>query len=473
MDVTPKSRLQLRLQNALFVILFLGVIGLLTWLSTRYNYEADWTAGGRNTLSPASQTLLKKLAGPVTFTAYARETGTLRRQITELVNHYRRYKPDIELRFVNPDTDPERVRQLGVTVDGELHIAYAGRNTKVQSLSEQTLSNALQRVARSEQHWVVFLSGHGERNPHGAANHDLGDLGRHLLDKGVNVQILALTDKPQIPVNTTVLVIAGPQVDLLPGEVNLIQDYIRAGGNLLWLNDPGPLHGLEPVAEQLGIEFQPGVIVEPAAQLLGIKRPDVVLVAEYPPHPVTQDLHTLTVFPQASGMDLKTPEGWQGRAFLESGARSWSETGDLNGEIALDRGMDVAGPLAIGVSLTREAPQTFDAQGSTNVAGGRMPEATGSAGADKKEQRIVVMGDGDFLSNTFLGNGGNLDLGLNIVNWLNHDDTLIAVGARTAPDTTLNLSRTATAVIGLGFLFFLPLLLLGFGLTLWLKRRKR
>lgn len=102
-----------------------------------------------------------------------------------------------------------------------------------------------------------------------------------------------------------------------------------------------------------------------------------------------------------------------------------------------------------------------------------MPGATGSADADKKEQRIVVMGDGDFLSNTFLGNGGNLDLGLNLVNWLNHDDTLIAVGARTAPDTTLNLSRTATAVIGLGFLFFLPLLLLGFGLTIWLKRRKR
>ena len=83
------------------------------------------------------------------------------------------------------------------------------------------------------------------------------------------------------------------------------------------------------------------------------------------------------------------------------------------------------------------------------------------------------MGDGDFLSNTFLGNGGNLDLGLNTVNWLNHDDSLIAVGSRTAPDTTLNLSRTATAVMGFGFLFFLPLLLLGLGLTLWLKRRKR
>ena len=453
MDVTPKSRLQLRLQNALFVILFLGVIGLLAWLSTRYNYEADWTAGGRNTLSPASQTLLKKMPGPVTFTAYARETGTLRRQITQLVNHYRRYKPDIELRFVNPDVEPEQVRQLGVTVDGELHIVYQGRNTKVQSLSEQTLSNALQRVARSEQRWVVFLSGHGERNPHGAANHDLGDFGRHLQDKGVTVQILSLTDTPQIPANTTLLVIASPQVDLLPGEITLIQDYLRAGGNLLWLSDPGPLHGLEPVAEQLGIEFRPGVIVEPAAQTLGIKRPDVALVAEYPPHPVTQDLHTLTVFPQASGMDLKTPEGWQGQAFLESGARSWSETGDLNGEMVLDRGKDTPGPLAIGVSLTHEPPAA----------------STG----DTQQQRIIVMGDGDFLSNTFLGNGGNLDLGLNIVNWLNHDDTLVAVGARTAPDTTLNLSRTATAVMGFGFLFFLPLLLLGFGLTLWLKRRKR
>ena len=48
MKVTVKSRRQIRLQNILFVVLFVGLIGVLAWLSTRYHYQSDWTANGRN-----------------------------------------------------------------------------------------------------------------------------------------------------------------------------------------------------------------------------------------------------------------------------------------------------------------------------------------------------------------------------------------------------------------------------------------
>lgn len=471
MQVTAKSRLQIRLQNILFVVLFLAFIGMLAWLSTRYSYQADWTAGARNTLSPASQTLLKRLKEPVSITAYARETQQLRRQISELVGRYQRYKPDIKLMFVNPDREPQQVRKLGITMDGELLIAYQGRSEKLQEISEQGLTNALQRITRSDKRWLAFLSGHGERNPHGAANHDLGNWVRQLESKGISVQTINLASTPQIPANIQVLAIAGPQAELLPGEVTLIQDYIKRGGNLLWLNDPDiaqagadakiaaavNLRGLQPLAEQLGIEFHKGVIVDPTTQLFGIDRPEFALVTEYMPHPITSNFATLTLFPGASGIDLQTPEGWQGEAFLTTQERTWSETGQLQGEVTLDAGKDQAGPLDIGISLVREAPVTAETKPTAAPA----------------QQRIVITGDGDFLSNTYLGNGGNLDLGLNIINWLSHDDSLIAIRASTAPDTALNLSRTAAFIISLGFLFILPLLLFGAGLVIWLRRRKR
>ncbi len=95
----------------------------------------------------------------------------------------------------------------------------------------------------------------------------------------------------------------------------------------------------------------------------------------------------------------------------------------------------------------------------------------GKEGGD--EQRVVVIGDGDFLSNTYLGNAGNLDLGLNLITWLSHDDAFIDIRARGAPDTALVMGRTTTAVIGLGFLVGLPLLLLAAGLVIWLRRRRR
>ena len=84
-----------------------------------------------------------------------------------------------------------------------------------------------------------------------------------------------------------------------------------------------------------------------------------------------------------------------------------------------------------------------------------------------------IIGDGDFLSNTYLGNPGNLDLGLNVVRWLSHDDASIDIQVKSAPDTTLVLGNIARAVIAIGFLIGLPLLLLLTGIIIWLRRRRR
>ncbi len=464
MRVTPTSRLRFRLENLLFVALFLSAVGLLAWLSTRYHLQADWTVGSRNSLSTASQELLRRLDGPVKITAYVREDSALRTGIQDLVARYQRHKPDISLAFVNPDANPERVRQLGITAPGgELLIEYQGRTEHLSSASEQSMTNALQRVARSGERWLVFLTGHGERNPTGKANFDLGDWGKELSQRGFTLQTLNLAETGVVPDNTSVLVIAGPQVNLLAGEVARIKDYLDRGGNLLWLADPGSLHGLGTLAEDLGVEFQPGMIVDPVTRLLGIESPTVVPVTSYPSHPITRDFNLLTVFPEAVGLIADPPDPWTAESLLTTSPQAWSETGELSGSVRFDDGQDIKGPLDIGVALTRpRPPPSSGEQSDSSEARDGVPT-----------QRIVVVGDGDFLSNAFLGNQGNLDLGLNIVNWLASDDTLIAVPAKTAPDLNLVLSKTQSAIIGLGSLMVLPLLLLAVGTLTWYRRRRR
>ena len=457
MLVTKKSQFQIRWQTTSFVLLFLGAVGLLAWLSTRYSFEADWTANQRNSLSEASLAALKVIEGPVTVTAYATEDENIRRGITELIKRYQRVKPDLQLTFVNPAAEPEQVRQLNITLDGELIFNYAGRSEHVKEFSEQSLTNTLQRLVRSGDRWIVFLEGHGERAAQGAANHDLSGWVRQLTGKGMKVQSINLANAPQIPKNTSMLMIAGAQVDYLPGEVKILRDYVEHGGDVLWLADPGPLHGLQPLAEQLGIEFYPGVIVDPTTQLFGINDPRFAIVAEYSFHPVTRGFKSMTLFPQAAGIDFKKPEGWEGEPILQTVARTWSETGKLTGDIAYDKGKDMPGPLTVGIAMNRE-----------------LKAAAAASGADsKREQRVIVVGDGDFISNSFLGNGGNLDLGMNMVNWLSHDDTLISVPAKTALDRTLELSKPVQILIGFGFLLLLPALLVGSGVVIWMKRRKR
>ncbi len=472
MLITTKTRRNQRLGNVLFLMLFLSIIGLLAWLSTRYSFEADWTASGRNSLSEASTVLLTKLTDPITITSYATEQGSVRQAVSELIGKYQRHKTDLTLQFINPDLQPNTVRALGISINGELVVEYQGRSEHLKNLSEQGLTNSLQRLARSGERWLVFLEGHGERKPRGTANHDLAQWTQHLTNKGFKIQSHNLVQNPQLPANTRVLILASPQLNLLPGEVALINQYLDAGGNLLWLSDPSDqqsstnateLHGLAPLARQLGIEFQPGTIVDPSTQMLGVSDPRFALVADYPSHAITQNIDSLSLFPQSHGLTVTPAPGWQSHRLLQTEARSWSETGTLSGTLQFDVGKDISGPLILGVALNR----------SLSVETATPDDSTQNSPQPPTQQRVVVIGDGDFLANAYLGNGANLSLGVNIINWLARDDQLIHIPVRIRNDRSLELSPLAQGIIGIGFLLVLPLLFSAAGFLVWWRRRNR
>ena len=455
MRMSRATRLRLRGESVLFVVLLLAVVGMLAWLSEHYKHQWDWTSAGRNSLSQASRELLATLDGPVEIVAYAREQPLLRQSVQQLVERYQRAKPDIALSFVDPDRVPDQVRELGISVDGELLVEYRGRREHAKALTEQAVSSALERVARGDSRWVAYLVGHGEREMLGQANHDAGRLGAELERRGFELRELILAEAGEVPSNIALLVVTQPRAALLPGEAEALLRYLARGGNLLWLHDPGPLNGLEPVARALGIEFEPGVVVTPTTQALGIEHPAFVPVSSYPSHVLTRDFDLITVFPQAAAIAWEQPQGWDTRGILGTGLRAWSETGPLEGEIGYDDGADVAGPLDIGVAMTRPLPEN---------------DERGVGGA---EQRVVVIGDGDFVSNVYLGNGGNLDLALKIFNWLADDDTLVAVPAKRAPDLDFDLTRNAALAIAAAALFVLPLAFFGTGTYIWHRRRRR
>ncbi len=460
MRLDLSTRRRLRIQNGLFLLLFGLVIGLLAWLSVHYPVQADWTAGGRNTLSEASRMLLGRLDGPISITAYARDNLSLRDGIARLVGRYQRYKPDLTLAFVNPDLLPDRVRELGITADGELYLEYRGRGERLQQLSEQALTQSLQRLGRQQDRIVLFLTGHGERKPQGAANHDLGAFGRELEKIGIRPEVLDLAAGAQVPDTATVLVIAGPQMPLPTAEIQAIVEYVSRGGNLLWLLEPKDPSGLQALATLLGIAVLPGVVVDADTSLLGIKNPAFIPIADYGPHPITEPLRSPALLPQAVALEPQPAAGWKADLLLESQLRTWTETGSLDERMQFDP--DTAerlGPLTVGLALVRPRPG---------------PSATGVADAQTTSpQRIVVVGDGDFLSNTYLGNGGNLQLGLNIMNWLTLDDTLIVLRPKAAPDIHLDLSDGALALIAAVFLLVLPATLLASGWLIWFRRRRR
>lgn len=437
-------------------ILLCVVLTLLAWLSQKNAVEYDWTSSGRHTLSEASRDLLRQMPDTIELTSYARENALLRDAIKNFVSKYQRHKEDIVLRFVNPDAVPDEIRNLGITVDGEIIIRYQGRTEHVTSDHEQVFTNALQRLARNQERWVAFVEGHGERNALKNANHDLSEWVKQLFNQGYKVQPINLSETQTIPDNTGVLIIAGPRIDYLPGELEVINNYIRRGGNLLWLHEPGPLYKLDLLAQQLAIQFYPGAVIDYAGQLIGINDPSISIVTSslYAPHAVTQDFEFTTLFPLANAIEILESEDWISKPILVTGDHTWSEVNKLEGEVEYNEDVDTIGPLTIGISLERDVDIEQENELIT------------------KQQRIIVVGDGDFLSNTYLANSGNNELGTRMINWLSSDDEFISIPPNVASDTQLNLSPTVLGIIGIGFLFVLPVALIVIGITINMRRKK-
>lgn len=436
-----------RLQDGVFVLLVLTLAGLAGWLSERHAQRFDWTVTRSHTLTEPSLQALASFSGPLEITAFIRPGGPLADRVDALLERYRRVYPELRIERVNPDLAPARVRELGIGSEGELVLSHAGRREQVREPSEQALTNGLLALARDEVRRVRFLAGHGERRLLGEANHDLGRFGAELQRSGVELDAYSAALSGAVPGDTALLVIAGPRSGLLPGELAQLEAYIERGGNLLWLDDPDLTPGLEALGTRFGIRPLPGIAVDAAGTAYGIGDPSFAVVSEYPAHPVTAGFAAVTLYPQARAFEVDPDRGWEVVPLLRTLARSWVERDPIDDTVRLDPG-EVRGPLLLGVALTR-------------------PRDGGG------EQRVVVVGDGDFLANAYLGNGGNLELGLRLVNWLVSDDRLVTIPPRVVPDRNLQLSQVEIAAIALTFLVAGPLLLLGMGFTTWWRRRRR
>lgn len=450
MNTNEKLRVQSLLQNGAFAVLAVAIACLVVYILKDSKLQWDLTQNKRNSLTQSTVDVLSKLKGPIQITAYATpqdsRTGDLQSQIKEVIAGYQRIKPDISLSFVDPREQPKRTEEAGIRTNGELVIEYAQRKQHLTTLSESEMVNVLMRLARNKERLIMFVDGHGERKPDGGANHDLGEFARQLQNKGFRTSSLSLAVAQAVPDNAAALVITHPRVDYLPGEVDKILGYLDKGGALLWMLDPEPLRGLQPVADLLGLQLTPGLVVDPEAAALRVD-PTVAIASSYGMHAITDGFRLFSAFPQARQI-IPNPESkmWRFAPLVEVSARGWLESDAARPPFAFDAKTDVRGPVVVAGAFER------------NI--------------EAHKQRVIVVGTGQFLSNTFVGNGGNLDLGVNMLNWLTDDEGLITVQPRTKVDSRLNLTQGQMTLIGLGFLLVIPLFFLFCGGAIWWRRRK-
>ncbi len=437
-----------RFKNTLITLLLLGLFITLAKLSTRYSTQSDISNNGSNTLSTASLDLLSSLPDPITITAYIKQGLPIRAQIGQLVDRYKLRKTNLSLVFIDPDLQPEKTREFNIGPEGIILVEYQDHLEKLNYIDESSLTNALLQLASAQQHWLSFLSGHGERSPSGTANFDLGLFAKALTRRNIKALALNLAAIPAIPDNSALLVISAPTSPLLTDEWAIIKRYLDDGGNLLLLSDPNNLL-LSTLQDYLGIKALPGVIVDSDTQLKEINDPRFVVISAYPSHAINLGFQASSLFPVTAGLTISPNSHFKVEPLLQSSINSWTETGTISGKIRYDANShEQQGPLTVAYALTRTT-------------------------AKNSEQRIIVIGDGDFLSNAYLGHVGNSELGLRMVSWLSHDSHFLTIPAKIAVDKSLALSQTTVSFMGFGFLMVMPLLLISCGFFIWRIRKNR
>jgi ABC-type uncharacterized transport system involved in gliding motility auxiliary subunit len=429
----------------LVLALLIALVAVAVGLANHFHLQRDVSFNARQSLSSASENLLRDMQGPINITAFVpkADDGKLKKIITNFFALYQRSKPTIQLHFIDPVANPKAANESGIRNSAEISIEYETRRENLTTLNEPTVTNALQRLMRNAPRQVLFVSGHGERSLIGKANHDLGDFGAQLSARGFTATPLNLAVAQAVPDNAALLVITHPQVEWLSGEAKKVNDFIANGGNILLLLDAEPSRGLQPIFESLGLVLAEGKVIDPAAVEMNA---DInwSLASAYGPHPATNNFNLQTVFPFARPIATEGHDAWKSTPLIEVAPRGWVKSGNGDAKV-FDDTRDTKGPITIGMALERKQRD--------------------------KNQRAVVIGGGSFLANAYVGNGGNIDLGLNFINWLAQEDSRISVQPRAAIDSQLSLSRSAQMLIVFGFLIGAPLLCFAIGARVWWKRR--
>ena len=438
--------------SVLSALLLAASLGVVTWLAGRRPLVLDVTAERIHTLSPDTLRALASLPGDVTVLAFYRPDDAAFAPAQELLRRYAEQDPRFRYEMVDPYRAPERVRRHQVSESGTRVVVSLGpAEARLRDLSEESLTNALVRVASPGRRRVYHSQGHGEPSPA-----DAGRTGWSQAARALDVESVELAPLPPgpVPSDAAAVLVVGPRRTFLDGEVEALRAYAARGGHLGIFLEPGSDAGLDPLLASLGVEAGNDMVVDPSptARLAG-STPVMPVLRATTAHPVSEPLSEVgLVFPTARS--LVALRGAKARpvplALVAEGA--WAETdvpAIFSGAARLDEGEKV-GPFPVALAVSAPVP-----------------------GTPARELRAVVTGDADFLSNGYLQLLGNRDFFLSSVSWLAERDDRLVIRTRTREGSRLELTEAQVGLLKFLAIDVVPVALLVAGLAIWLARRER
>ncbi len=437
---------------ALYSLIVIAFIVLVNWFVNNHDKRWDMTPNKRYSLSEQTRKILKDLGQDVTIYAFDQERSFGERR--DVLGMYSSASNRVKVKYVDPNRQPALAKELGVRSYGTIVLSAGDRHMEAQGDSEEGITNALVRVLKG-QRTACFIQTHGERNLDSTERDGYDHFKKQLGDENYQTEMLPFLQKMEIPKDCTMVVIAGPQNDYLPQEVDVIHKYLQDGGRALIMLDAGvDLPNLTKLLSDFGATARNDLVIDenPVAQIFGTE-PYMPLIVKYGSNPIVQPLNgRATLFPLSRSFEVgkEAKPGASADSLCDTSGDSYGVTDwtPKIKEIQFHAGKDVKGPLAVAVA--------------GSISG---------EGEKKTEGRFVATGTSLIAANSFLGFQSNRDFIMNSINWLSADEDLISIRATPPESQHLNMNaEQMRRVLVLG-VFGIPILIVLAGVLVWWQRR--
>jgi ABC-2 type transport system permease protein len=310
---------------------------------------------------------------------------------------------------------------------------------------------------------VGFITGHGERQSTSFQDRGYNLIAQEksfryaLINQGFDIKDIPLTN--DVPDDIRILIIAEPRTAMSQEELDRINRYIARGGNMIIMGEPASRDHVNPILAPLGVQLEPGVLVEPTAKY----QPDLLTVKATPAGAAMsmylqglRKLEGVVTMPGTAPLSVTPAQGFKAETWLTSDTTgSWNEletTNFIDDSAMLNTGAgERSEPFPVVVALSREAKG--------------------------KTQKILVTGDADWISNAELGaqryemKAFNFNLILAAFYWLSDNEVPIDMTRIDPIDTTTRTGEGFWSFSKILLKWVFPLALLAFNLLLWIKRR--
>ncbi len=439
-----------------YIVIVIAAVVVANVLADRYNKSYDATANKRYSLSDQTAKIVKSLKQNATITYFNQSTHY--REGKDLLDQYANLSPKLQVKYVDPDKDPELAREAGIRNLGSAVVQVGAKKEEAKSMTEEGVTGALIRDLKNTTRTVCFTSGSGEHQIDDSNREGMSQFKDLLSKDNYGTKSVDLLTKAEVPGDCTTLVIAGPTKNYEQPEVDAIKQYVEGGGRAFFMLDPPLRLGHEEIDENdaltsllqsWGVTVNKDLILDlnPLGQIAGLG-PQVALVTNYASQPIVDQLRgTATGFPLARSLDVKNTDKTSVQKLFDSSSASLATSNLSSPSVTVSDPKNKKGPFALAAA------------------------GTYNTGKENSQGRFVVVGSSTWAANRFLNFNGNDDLASNAVNWLSSDEDLISIRPKAPEDRRITMTGGQLAWVRATSQFGLPIVVLVLGVSVWWKRR--